>query len=91
MAKVNIFEDISAAHDARQAIVSTSGDPIFARQISAGAGALQILGHVSDTSFQLLLQKRDEISQGQSSIDDPRMRESTVDLSKYDSIVKRES
>ena len=66
--RVNVFEDVSAAQDARQAIVSTSGDVICAKRVSAGVGATQVLGTVSDASFQLLLRSRDEDGYGQTSV-----------------------
>ena len=57
--RVNVFEEISAAQDARQAIVSTFGDVITAKRVTAGVGATQILGHMSDSSFQQLVGRRD--------------------------------
>ena len=37
--RVNVFEEISAAQDAPQAIVSTFNDRISARRVTAGVGA----------------------------------------------------
>lgn len=49
---VNTFEDISVAEDGRQFIISTTGDRIFARKITAAAGAAQCLGQMSDDTAQ---------------------------------------
>ena len=38
--------------DGRQAIVSTIGDPISAKRITAGARSMQLMGQMSDESLQ---------------------------------------
>lgn len=50
--RTNIFEDVSADQNARQVIVSTLGDLISAKRVSAGVGAIQCLGQMSDVSLQ---------------------------------------
>ena len=52
--RTNVFEDISMADDGHQIIVSTLGDLISARKISAGARSLQWFGQMSDESLQQL-------------------------------------
>lgn len=54
--RTNVFEEVSAAEDAHQAIVSTVGDLISARRVTAAAGATQLLGQMSD-SYLLQLSK----------------------------------
>jgi Fungal N-terminal domain of STAND proteins len=56
--KTNVFEDVSAAKDAHQVIVSTLGDLISAKRVTAGVGATQLLGQMSDASLQQLLKGR---------------------------------
>ena len=51
-ARVNVFEDVSMVEDSRQMIVSTIGDLISARRITAGARSLQVMGQMSDVSLQ---------------------------------------
>ena len=50
--RINVFEDINIADDSHQAIVSTVGDLISARKVTAGSRSRQLLGQVSDESFQ---------------------------------------
>jgi hypothetical protein len=52
--RTNVFEDITAAQDAHQVVVSTLGDLISAKRITADVGATQLLGTMSDTSLQQL-------------------------------------
>lgn len=52
--RVNVFEDISMAEDGHQVLVSTIGDLISARRITAGARSRQWLGQMSDDSLQQL-------------------------------------
>jgi hypothetical protein len=56
--RTNVFEDVSAAQDAHQLIVSTFGDLISAKQVTAGAGATQWLGQISDATLQQLTRSR---------------------------------
>src|SRR5580700_6939019 len=50
--RTNVFEDISMADDGYQVFVSTIGDLISARRITAGARSMQLLGQMSDDSLQ---------------------------------------
>lgn len=52
--RVNVFEDVGMAEDGQQVIVSTIGDLISARRITAGSRSAQVLGQMSDESLQLL-------------------------------------
>lgn len=52
--RINIFEDIVMAEDGKQVIVSTIGDLISAKRVTAGAGSMQVLGQMSDDSVQHL-------------------------------------
>jgi hypothetical protein len=56
--RVNIFEDVSMADDGQQVIVSTLGDLILARRVTAGARSMQLMGQMSDESLQQLSQNR---------------------------------
>jgi hypothetical protein len=51
-----VLEDVSAAHDAYQIIVSTSGNPISAKRVSAETRALQCTGQMSEATIQKLSQ-----------------------------------
>ncbi|KAF2802726.1 uncharacterized protein BDZ99DRAFT_468700 [Mytilinidion resinicola] len=53
-ARTNVFEDVSAAEDAHQVIVSTFGDLISAKRVTAGVRATQLLGQMSDATLQQL-------------------------------------
>lgn len=59
--RTNVFEDVSAAKDAHQLIISTLGDLILAKQVTAGLRADQWLGQVSDTTVQQLSRDRVDI------------------------------
>jgi hypothetical protein len=50
----NVFRAISAADDSHQILVSTSGSPIHAQNISAGPRSSQWMGQMSEASLQLL-------------------------------------
>lgn len=50
--RTNTFEDVSIGDDGFQSIVSTVGDLIHARGVKAGARATQVLGQLSEASFQ---------------------------------------
>jgi hypothetical protein len=52
--RTNIFEDVSMAEDGHQVIVSTIGDLILAKRVSAGARSTQWMGQMSDDSLQQL-------------------------------------
>lgn len=56
--RTNVFEDVSAAQDARQVIVSTLGDLISAKRVTADTGAEQWLGQMSDATVQELAKSR---------------------------------
>jgi cell division protein FtsB len=56
--RTNAFEDVSAAQDANQVIVSTLGDLISAKRVTAGVGATQWLGQMSDATLQQLARGR---------------------------------
>lgn len=63
-ARINVFEDVSAAEDADQVIVSTFGDLISAKQVSASRGAIQWLGGMSDDSLKEMIRQRGMSSPG---------------------------
>lgn len=50
--RINVFEDVSMADDGQQVIVSTFGDLISARRVTAGARSTQLLGQMLDASLQ---------------------------------------
>jgi hypothetical protein len=50
--RINVFEDVSMADDGHQVIVSTLGDLILARRVTAGARSIQLMGQISDDSFR---------------------------------------
>ena len=52
--RVITFEDVSLADNGHQVIVSTIGDLISAKRITAGNGSTQWMGQMSDASFQHL-------------------------------------
>jgi hypothetical protein len=54
--RTNFFEDISTADDGHQILVSTIGDLISARRVTAGARSRQWLGQMSDETIQKLSQ-----------------------------------
>jgi predicted nucleic acid-binding Zn-ribbon protein len=56
--RTNVFEDVTAAQNSDQVVVSTLGDLISAKRITAGVGATQWLGQMSDTSLQQLARSR---------------------------------
>jgi hypothetical protein len=56
--RTNVFEDVSIADDGHQIMVSTIGDLICARKITAGSRSLQWFGQMSDESLQQLSQSR---------------------------------
>jgi Fungal N-terminal domain of STAND proteins len=55
--RTNVFEDISVAEDAHQTLVSTVGDLITAKRVTAGPCTAQWIGQMSDTSLQQLSQQ----------------------------------
>jgi Fungal N-terminal domain of STAND proteins len=59
--RTNVFEEVSAAKDAHQLIISTIGDLILAKQVTAGLGADQWLGQASDATVQQLSRDRVDI------------------------------
>ena len=62
--RTNIFDDVSAAEDAHQLVVSTLGDLISAMRVSAGARSAQWLGQMSDASLQQLSRDRGHLAMG---------------------------
>jgi hypothetical protein len=52
--RINSFEDVSLEEDGHQAIISTFGDLISAKRVSAGPRSTQWMGQMSDESFQQL-------------------------------------
>ena len=50
------FEDVFAAEDGRQFIISTTENPIFARNVTGAARAGQCLGKMSDNTAQQISQ-----------------------------------
>jgi conjugal transfer/entry exclusion protein len=59
--RTNVFEDVSAAKDAHQLIISTLGDLILAKRVTAGLGSDQWLGQASDATIQQLSRDRVDI------------------------------
>jgi hypothetical protein len=53
--RLNIYTEVAVAEDSGQYIISTVGDLISAKNISAGARSIQCMGQLSDESFQKLL------------------------------------
>jgi len=51
---INVMEDVSIAEDGQQVIVSTIGDLISAKRVTAGNRSIQLLGQMSDASLQQL-------------------------------------
>lgn len=64
--RINIYESVSMAEDGHQLVVSTVGDLINARNISAGARSAQWLGQMSDLSLQQISRDRSHIAVKQS-------------------------
>ena len=54
-ARTNTFVDVTVAEDSRQVVVSTVGDLISAKRVTAGARSLQLAGQMSDSSLQHIL------------------------------------
>ena len=52
---INLFKDVDIDDDGHQIIVSTIGDLISARRITAGKRSAQVFGHMSDESVKALL------------------------------------
>ena len=53
--RTNIFEEVSAARDAHQVIISTVGDLISARRVTAEVGATQCLGQMDNATLTVAL------------------------------------
>jgi hypothetical protein len=60
--QTNIFEDVSTAQDAHQVVISTLGDLVSARHITAGVRSTQWLGQMSDATLQQLSRDRGRAS-----------------------------
>jgi TolA-binding protein len=56
--RTNVFEDVTAAQDSDQVVVSTVGDLILAKHVTAGVGATQWLGQISNATLQQLARSR---------------------------------
>ncbi|KAH8621944.1 hypothetical protein IG631_23339 [Alternaria alternata] len=56
--RVNMFDEVSLGEDGHQVIVSTVGDLINARRVSAGARSTQLLGQMSDLTLQSIGQRQ---------------------------------
>jgi hypothetical protein len=56
--RINVFEDVLAAQDSHQVIISTSGDLIMAVRVTAGIRATQWIGHMSDSPLKELSHDR---------------------------------
>lgn len=52
--RTNVFEDVSTADDGHQVLVSTIGDLISAKRVTAGSRSVQWLGQMSDEALQTL-------------------------------------
>lgn len=50
-----VIEDMSMGNDGQQILVSTTGEPVRAKRMTAGSRVTQFVGSVSDESFQLYL------------------------------------
>ncbi|KAH7379010.1 hypothetical protein BKA64DRAFT_585480 [Cadophora sp. MPI-SDFR-AT-0126] len=59
---VNVFEDIFTADDGHQVLVSTIGDLISARRVTAGVRSRQWLGQISDKTLQQLLHSHGSVA-----------------------------
>lgn len=53
-ARTNVFEDVRAGDDANQVVVSTLGDLVSAKRITAGARSTQVLGQMADETLRQL-------------------------------------
>lgn len=56
-----VLEDVSAASDASQVIMSAHNNPISARRVSAEARAAQWTGQMADASIQQLSRDRGNV------------------------------
>jgi hypothetical protein len=54
--RTNIFNTLSAASGSQQVLVSTTGNPIHARNVTSAPHAKQILGQMSDVSLKAFLE-----------------------------------
>ncbi|ENH98753.1 hypothetical protein COCC4DRAFT_154992 [Bipolaris maydis ATCC 48331] len=53
-----MFDEVSLREDSHQVIVSTVGDLINARRVSASARSTQLLGQMSDATLQTIGQRQ---------------------------------
>ena len=60
--RTNDFEDISMSDDGQQVVVSTFGDLVSAKRVTAGARSFQWMGQMSDESLQQLSRDRSRIA-----------------------------
>lgn len=70
--RTNIFEDVSMAEDGHQVIVSTIGDLILAKRVSAGARSTQWMGQMSDDSLQQLTKALGKSAMGNAANAEPK-------------------
>lgn len=56
--RTNVLEEVSAAEDADQVLISTNNDLFSAKQITAAVGARQWIGQMNEASIQHLSQSR---------------------------------
>ena len=56
--RTNIFEDVSASQSSHQIILSTNGDVISARRVTAVSGSAQWLGQICDSTVRQLSRDR---------------------------------
>ncbi|KAJ9667257.1 hypothetical protein H2201_002458 [Coniosporium apollinis] len=81
--RANVFEDVSADQNAHQVIISTLGDLISAKRVSAGVGATQWLGQMSDASLQQLSRDRGVDLSGRTAVE-RSMREQNKTVAKFE-------
>ena len=56
--RTNVFEDVSASQSSHQIILSTNGDVISARRVTAVSGSAQWLGQICDSTVRQLSRDR---------------------------------
>ena len=61
----NVFEDVLAAQGSCQIIAVASEDMLSAVRVTAGAGAKQLIGHLSSSTLEGLLQDRTRVHEAQ--------------------------
>jgi predicted nucleic acid-binding Zn-ribbon protein len=79
--RVNVFEDVKIADAGHQVIVSTFGDLILARRVSAGNKSAQWMGQMSDISLQQLASVLGQTALGR--VNDPQVGATSKFESRY--------